>query len=252
MTKLKNKIKNEWIEIRNLIAKVNPLVMTFFVLSVVAMNLLANKSIDLSFLPGNNTANGELGWLALDCGILVSWLAFFAMDNIVRRFGPKASTQMTVVAVFINLVVCCVFLFAGNINGFWGESYVDVGGELINNALDNTISGTWYVLMGSTIAFISSAIVHGLTSSAISKLFKDKEKDSLKSYALCSFAATSLGQFADNMIFALIVSHTFFGWNLLQCVMCSVTGMVVEFILSAVFVPLGHKIYKNDQARAIN
>ena len=247
--KLMNKVKEEWSEIRELISKVNPLVMTFFVLSVVAMNLLANKSIDLSMLPGNNTAAGEIGWLALDCGILVSWLAFFAMDNIVRRFGPKASTQMTIVAVFINLVVCCVFLLAGNINGYWGESYVDVGGELINNALNNTISGTWYVLMGSTIAFISSAIIHGISSCIIAKRFKETDQDSLKVYAACSFVATSLGQFADNMIFALIVSHNFFGWNLLQCVMCSVTGMVVEFILSAIFVPFGHKIYKNDQSK---
>ena len=247
---MKNWIKKEWQEIRGLLAKINPLVMTFFVLSVVAMNLLANKSIDLSWLPGNNTADGEFGWLALDCGILVSWLAFFAMDNIVRRFGPKASTQMTIVAVFVNLVICGVFLFAGSIDGFWGESYVEVGGAIINQALDNTISGTWYVLMGSTIAFISSAIVHGLTSNAISKLFKNKE--TLKAYAFCSFAATSLGQFVDNMIFALIVSLNFFGWNILQCVMCSVTGMVVEFLLSVIFVPIGHKIYKNDKLNENN
>lgn len=221
--------------------------MTFFVLSVVAMNLLANKSIDLSFLPGNNTEAGELGWLALDCGILVSWLAFFAMDNIVRRLGPKASTQMTVVAVFVNLVICGVFLLAGNIPGFWGESYVEVGGELINTGLNNTISGTWYVLMGSTVAFISSAIVHGLTSTAISKMFKNKE--SLKAYAVCSAFGTSLGQFVDNMIFALIVSLNFFGWNILQCVMCSLTGMLVEFLLSVIFVPIGHKIYKRDLAK---
>lgn len=248
MKRIINWFKKQWRDIRELIAKVNPLVMTFFVLSVVAMNLLANKSIDLSWLPGNNIAAGEFGWLALDCGILVSWLAFFAMDNIVRRFGPKASTQMTVVAVFINLVICGVFLLAGNISGAWGESYVEVGGEMINTALDNTISGTWYVLMGSTVAFISSAVVHGLTSYAISKLFKNKE--TLKAYAFCSFAATSLGQFVDNLIFALIVSLTFFGWNILQCVMCSITGMVVEFILSAIFVPIGHKIYKSDQKRA--
>ena len=239
-----NRIKNEWTELKQLVGKVNPLIMTFFVLSVVVMNLLANKSIDLSFLPGNDTAAGEFGWLALDCGFLVSWLAFFAMDNIVRRFGPKASTQMTIIAVFINLIVCAVFLLAGSINGAWGESYVDSGSELINNALDNTISGTWYVLMGSTVAFISSAIVHGLTSTAISKIFKDKE--SLKAYAICSFGATSLGQFVDNMIFALIVSLNFFGWNILQCIMCAITGMVFEFLLSAIFVPIGHKIYKSD------
>lgn len=247
MSKVRQFFKKEWQSLRDTLSKVNPLVMTFFVLSVVAMNLLANKSIDLSFLPGNNTEAGELGWLALDCGILVSWLAFFAMDNIVRRLGPKASTQMTVVAVFVNLVICGVFLLAGNIPGFWGESYVEVGGDLINTGLNNTISGTWYVLMGSTVAFISSAIVHGLTSTAISKMFKNKE--SLKAYAVCSAFGTSLGQFVDNMIFALIVSLNFFGWNILQCVMCSLTGMLVEFLLSVIFVPIGHKIYKRDLAK---
>ena len=236
------KIKTELSEIRELISKINPVLMTFFVLSIVLMNLLANKSIDLSWLPGNDTANGEFGWLALDCGLMVSWMAFFTMDIVVRRFGPKASTQLTVVAVCINLIVCAVLLAAGSVPGAWGESYIPNGGDLVNSALDNTISGTWYVLMGSTIAFISSAIVHGITSNAVSKLFKDKE--GLKSYAICSFVATSLGQFTDNMIFALIVSQIFFGWNIVQCVTCSLTGMLIEFIFSVIFVPLGHKIYK--------
>lgn len=236
------KIKTELTEIRTLISKINPILMTFFVLSVVLMNLLANKSLDLSWLPGNDTANGEFGWLALDCGLMVSWMAFFTMDIVVRRFGPKASTRLTVLAVGINLVVCMVLLLAGSVPGMWGESYIPAGGDLINNALDNTISGTWYVLMGSTVAFISSAIVHGITSTAVSKLFKDKE--GLKSYAVCSFAATSLGQFTDNMIFALIVSQIFFGWNIVQCITCSLTGMLMEFIFSIIFVPIGHKIYK--------
>lgn len=239
------KIKNEWFELKELISKINPLVMTFFVLSVVLMNLLANKSIDLSWVPGNN---GSYPWLALDCGLFVSWLAFFSMDNIVRRFGPKASTKMTLVAVFINLVVCAVLLFAGTVNGEWGASYEFTG--QINEALDSTIAGTWYILLGSTIAFITSAIVHGVTSFTISKLFKDKE--SLKTYAICSSIATSLGQFVDNFLFAFIVSRVFFGWNILQCIMCSVSGMIVEFLLSFVFVPLGHKIYKSDMKRCSN
>ena len=236
------KLKNEFAEIKSLISKINPILMTFFVLSVVLMNLLANKSIDLSWLPGNDTASGEFGWLALDCGLLVSWMAFFTMDIVVRRFGPKASTRLTIVAVFINLVVCLVLLLAGTVPGVWGESYIPEGGNLVNTALDNTISGTWYVLMGSTVAFISSAIVHGFASTAVSKMFKDKE--GLKSYAVCSFVATSLGQFTDNMIFALIVSQIFFGWNIVQCITCSLTGMLMEFIFSVIFVPIGHKIYK--------
>ena len=234
-----NRIKKEIREIKTLMTKIPPILMTLFVLSVILMNLLANKSLDLSWVPGNS---GAYPWLALDCGLLVSWLAFFTMDITVRRFGPKASTQLTVVAVGINLITCALLFAAGSIPGMWGESYVDVGGDLINNALDSTISGTWYVLMGSTIAFITSAIVHGLVSSSINKLFKDEDKDNLKSYAICSFIATALGQFTDNMIFALIVSHIFFGWNLLQCVMCSLTGMFIEFIFSVIFVPLGHKV----------
>ena len=239
------KIRNEWSALCELLTKVNPVIMTCFVLSIVCMNLLANKSIDLSWVPGND---GNYPWLALDCGLFVSWLAFFSMDNIVRRFGPKASTKMTLVAVFINLVVCGVFLFAGTVSGEWGASYEFEG--QINQALDSTISGTWYILLGSTIAFITSAIVHGVTSYTVGKLFKDKE--SLKAYAICSSAATSLGQFVDNFLFAFIVSRVFFGWNILQCIMCSVSGMIVEFLLSFVFVPLGHKIYKGDMERCSN
>lgn len=240
-------LKKQFIELKETITKVPPVLMTLFVLSVIIMNLAANKSIDLSFLPGNNTAEGELGWLALDCGLLVSWMAFFTMDIVVRRFGPKASTQLTITAVGINLLTCLIFLAIGKIPGAWGESYVEVGGDLINAGLNNTIAGTWYVLMGSTIAFIASAVVHGLISSALAKLFKNKE--GLKSYAVCSVAATSLGQFTDNLIFALIVSLNFFGWNILQCVMCSLTGMLVELIFSSIFVPIGHSISKRIKAK---
>ena len=74
MSKVKQFFKNEWESLRETLSKVNPLIMTFFVLGVVAMNLLASKSIDLSWLPGNNVEAGEIGWLALDCGFLISWL----------------------------------------------------------------------------------------------------------------------------------------------------------------------------------
>ena len=47
-----------------------------FILSVVLMNLLANK--ELVSLP----------WLALDCGFTLSWVSFLCMDMICKRFGP--------------------------------------------------------------------------------------------------------------------------------------------------------------------
>ena len=46
-------------EFRSLLGSVPPLLISFLFLSVVGMNLLANKSVDTG-----------VDWLALDCGIL--------------------------------------------------------------------------------------------------------------------------------------------------------------------------------------
>ena len=78
------------------------------------MNLLANKSINLPF-----------SWLALDCGIIVSWIIFLCMDMITRRFGPKAATMLSVVSIAVNLGMCLVLYLGSLIPGIWGESYVD-------------------------------------------------------------------------------------------------------------------------------
>ena len=50
-----------------------------FIVSVVSMNLLANKSIF------------NLPWLASTAGIFVSWISFLCMDAVCKRFGAKAS-----------------------------------------------------------------------------------------------------------------------------------------------------------------
>ena len=75
-----NFIKKEWNEFCVLLKSVPVLVVVFFVLSVFSMNHLANKSIDI-----------PVEWLALDCGIIVSWFAFFTMDILTKHFGPKAA-----------------------------------------------------------------------------------------------------------------------------------------------------------------
>ena len=47
---------------------------------------------------------------------------------------------------------------------------------------------------------------------------------------------------ADNLIFALLVSKLFFGWTLLQCVTCALTGAVMELLFEVVFSPLGYRL----------
>lgn len=227
-----SKIKREIYEIKILLRSVPSTILTLFAVSVIAMNLLANKSVNL-----------PVDWLALDCGIIVSWVSFLSMDIITKHFGPKAATQVSIVAVLFNLMVCIIFFIAGSIPGIWGESYVEGSETIINSALDHTFLGTWYVLLGSTTAFIISAVVNNFLNYLIGKLI-NKNSDSFLAYAVRTYISTAVGQFADNLVFALIVSHIFFGWSMLQCITCSVTGMIVELLCEVIFSPIGFSVCK--------
>lgn len=231
-SKFTEKLKNEMSAFKLLMRSIPSAVVVIFVLSLFAMNLLANKSISI-----------PLNWLALDCGIIVSWFAFLTMDVITKHFGPKVATQISIFAICVNLLFCFLFFLGSLIPGLWGESFVDVGGETINKALDSTFGGTWYVLLGSTVAFLLSAVVNNFSNWGIGKLFK-KKGDSGLAYFVRSYVSTALGQFVDNIVFAFIVSFVFFSWTPLQCVTCALTGMVVELLFEVVFSPFGLAICK--------
>ncbi|MDE6373998.1 MAG: VUT family protein, partial [Clostridia bacterium] len=226
-------------EFKLLLSSVPAFTVAVFVLSIVSMNLLANKSIDT-----------HTEYLALDCGIIVSWASFLTMDMITKHFGPKAATQLSLVAVFLNLALCLIFFVASVIPGMWGEAYVEGSENIINGALDNTFGGTWYVLLGSTVAFCASAVVNNTVNYGVGKLFK-KRPDGIVAYILRTYVSTAVGQFVDNFIFALLVSRIFFGWSWVQCITCAVTGMLVELAFEAVFAQFGYFICKKWTARGV-
>lgn len=225
MNKIKESINNYALLLRS----VPSLVMTLFVVSVVLMNLLANKEIGLN-----------LDWLALDCGFTVSWLSFLCMDMLTKRFGPKAAIQLSLTAMAVNLFVCGILFVISLIPGNWGE-YYNYENDIVNQALNSTIGGTWYVVLGSACAFAASAILNAILNHAIGKMCK---KNNFVSYALRSYISTGLAQFIDNFIFAMMVSHVFFGWTMTQVITCSITGCVAELLCEVVFSPLGYKVCK--------
>ena len=226
---IKQLIKKEWKEFCTLIKSAPPVVVVLFILSVFAMNLLANKSINTPW------------WLGLDCGIIVSWFAFFTMDILTKHFGPKASTEISVLAIAVNLLFCLLMFLGSVIPGTWGESYVLGSEDVISKALNATFGGTWYVVLGSTVAFSLSALVNNFSNFGIGSLFK-KHPDGLGAYFVRTYLSTAIGQFIDNLTFALIVSHFFFGWTILQCVTCALTGMVVEVLCEVIFLYPGYAI----------
>ena len=227
---MKHKIKS-WInEFVVLIRSVPSTSLSIFILAVLLMNLLANKSLNLS-----------LNWLALDCGIIVSWVAFLCMDLLTKHFGPKAATQISIFAIVVNLCACLILYLASLIPGTWGAFYDFGENPVINSALNGTFGGVWYVVVGSTIAFITSAAINNFSNWWIGKAFH-KNPDGFIAYACRTYLSTAVGQFADNLVFALLVSHIFFGWSILQCITCSVTGMIVELIIEMIFSPFGFKV----------
>ena len=231
---MKQKIKESFAEFQKLLKSVPPLIFSLFILAVFAMNLLANKSINLN-----------VSWLALDCGIVVSWIAFLCMDVLTKRFGPKAATQISLLALGVNLVACLLLFAVSKIDGTWGQ-FFELGEQpVVNEALNNTIGGTWYVVLGSAVAFTVSAVVNNFSNYLVGKAFV-KNPDGFGAYACRTYVSTAVAQFVDNLVFALLVSHFFFGWTIVQCLTCAATGMLVELLCEVIFSPLGYLFLKRS------
>ena len=199
-----------------------------FVVSVVVMNLLANK--ELVSLP----------WLALDCGVSVSWVSFLCMDMICKRFGARASVEVSVLAEGINLAVCALFWLMSLTPGMWG-AYYDTGSLEVNAALNATFGGSLYVVVGSMVSMLVSSVVNSLTNEGIGRLLR---RDGFAAFATRSYVSTLAGQFVDNLTFAILVSHVFFGWSWAQVIGCSLTGALVELLCEVFLSPVGFRVVR--------
>lgn len=199
-----------------------------FVVSTIVMNLLANK--ELVALP----------WLALDCGVSVSWVSFLCQDMVCKRFGARASIRLSVFALLVNLAVCGLFWLMSLTPGMWG-AYYSTADMAVNDALNATFGGTWYVVAGSSLAMLTSAITNSLINEGLGRVFQGS---AFGAFAARSYISTLIGQFVDNFVFALVVSHTFFGWTWAQVFACSLTGALVELACEIFLSPVGYKVVR--------
>ncbi|MBE6135728.1 MAG: VUT family protein [Erysipelotrichaceae bacterium] len=198
-------------------------VVAFFVVSVIAMNLLANKTIV------NET------WIALDGGILISWLSFLCMDVVTKHFGPHAANKMTLFAVLVNLLTSLIFFIVSIIPT--KDDY---------SIFNQIVGGTWFILLSSTVAFIASGILNNFLNYSTGKLFK-KNPDGKLAFVTRCYISTFIGQFVDNFIFSILTFMVFapifwdgFSWTFIQVLMCSITGAVFELLMEIIFSPLGY------------
>ena len=231
MSDFYRRLSREITEYKLLLKSIPATVVTLFVVSVICMNLLANKTLL------------QLELIALDGGILISWLSFMCMDVITKHFGPKASNSITVLAATINLLTCLIFFAASAIPSNAGDY----------SAFDSIFGGTWFILLGSTVAFLASGVINNTLNYLLGKAFC-KNPDGKLAFAVRSYVSTFIGQFLDNFIFSVIVFVFFapifwdgFCWTVLQCATCALTGAVAELIMEIVFSPFGYRIIKKWQ-----
>lgn len=203
---------------------------TIFVLSVVLMNILANKSLSLPF-----------EFLALDGGFFVSWICFLCMDIVVKNYGVKASINLNFFSIIVTIFVSLIFLFIASIEGQWSEAFGSVYPDIVNNAINNTFKSNVFIIFGSLVAFACSGVVNALINFTIGKNLKDN----FKNFAFRSSVSTFIAQFVDNLVFSLIVSHSLFGWSFIQCISCSLIGAIAELLCEVIFLPLGYLFSKN-------
>ena len=216
------------IDAKLLLRSIPAVVVCLFTISVVSMNLLANKTIYQSEI------------IAIDGGILVSWLSFMCMDIVSKHYGPKASTKLSIFAMLVNLLTCLIF-FIVSIIPTPNQDY---------SAFNTIIGGTWFILLSSTIAFLCSAIINNFLNWSVGKLFVKNPDGKLAFVARC-YISTFIAQFFDNLIFAILTFMLFapifwdgFHWTFVQCVTCSLLGACLELVMEALFSPIGYRICK--------
>ena len=203
-----------------------------FILTVITMNFLAR--ITLVSLP----------WLALNAGILISWLSFLLMDIVAKHYGALTANLLSLIAIAANLLCSLICVVISRI---WHYP-----------ALDTVVGGQWSILLASTIAYIVSALTNNYTHVAIGNHFR-KNPDGVAAYAARSFISTFLSQIVDNFLFVFLAFCVFpylpgalqVHWSILQCIGASVTCAVLELISEVIFSPIGYAVVKKWKAKGV-
>lgn len=226
MKKICQLIRREHEDSKLLMRSIPSLTITLFVLSVVCANLMANKELV------------NYKYVAVDCGTVFSWIMFLCMDVICKRWGGRAAMKVSLLALVINLGVCGCFALLSLAPGKWGAFY-DSGLLEVNSALNATFGGSWYVVLGSSIAFLISSAVNALLNSAIGAATK---LAGFRAFALRSYVSTAVAQLVDNLIFTTLVSKIFFGWTWTQVLVCALIQAAWELLCEVLFSGIGYKV----------
>ena len=174
--------------------------------SLIMMNVLATKSIDI-------------GLFTVTTGIFVSPIVFIVQDVVTELFGFKKAKDMIMLGFAMAITATLLYQLA-----IWVEPSVVFANQ---EAFSSVLSTTFRI----TIASLSAYTVGSLTNSKIMHQLKT-HNDSLFVRAISS---TIVGQFLDNLIFAFIA---FYGvMPLSNVISMAFGGTLIEVVYEIIFYP---------------
>ena len=108
---------------------------------------------------------------------------------------------------------------------------------------DSIFGAALWPLAAGTGAFILAIVFDSFVSKFLLTRFKDRT--SFKAYAVASYGSTFIGQFLDNLLFALFFSVWQPWCDPTSIWMMAFVGACVELLCQVVFSPVGYKVATN-------
>lgn len=187
---------------------------------IIIQNILATKNIDITIF-------------TVTTGILVSPLVFIIQDIQTEIFGYKKAKKMIILGYLMNFIA--IMLYSLSI-------LIPSSNTYTNQEAFTTILGTTpRIAIASFIAYMIGALIN----SKVMEKLKAKHEKNLFFRAISS---TVVGQFIDNMLFAVIA---FIGVLPTQAIISMIVGgTLFEVIYEIIFYPITKKlIYKMKVAK---
>lgn len=179
---------------------------------IIIQNILATKNIDITIF-------------TVTTGILVSPLVFIIQDIQTEVFGYKKAKKMIILGYLMNFIAIMLYSFS---------ILLPSSSTYTNQEAFTTILGTTpRIAIASFIAYMIGALIN-------SKVMENLKIKHEKNLFFRAISSTVVGQFIDNMLFAVIA---FIGILPTQAIISMIVGgTLFEIIYEVIFYPITKKL----------
>lgn len=185
-----------------------PFLWALYCASIVAMNVLAAKQIDI------------LG-LTVTCGIFVSGFVFWSQDVVAEIYGTQESRQMVLACYGLSAIMTLMYQVAIAVPGsqFWD----------MQEAFESVLQTTMRITVASFVAYTIGSLVNVHIMGELKKKYP-------KSLFVRAVGSTVIGQLLDNGLFAFIAFFGILPINAIVSMM--IGGTLVEVVTEIVLYPI--------------